>query len=69
VYLLSHHYEALDVSKYFVVEVETHWNEGLKFFKLIEVVNSYQICSKSFVKRREYNGNSRFLALRNETVL
>jgi len=46
-----------------------NWNEELEFFALIEAMNIYQICSKSFVKGKEYNGSSQFHTLHNKTVL
>ena len=40
-YLLSHRYEVLDVFIYFIAVVGLNWDEILKLFKPIEIMNIF----------------------------
>ena len=66
VHLLSHRYEALDVFKCFIAEVETQLERRVKILQIDRGLNVYQICLMSFMKVKEYSDNSQFLALRNK---
>jgi len=64
--LLSHHYEAPDVSKHFATEMELNWNRKLKLFELIEIHEYLLHIFKEYCEGKVYNNSLWFHTLHNK---